>query len=74
MKESGGSSERGRVKRSRRNWGLLRTLGLSIGEVISAHAEALAGVLRDHLWGWAARSALHCQEMAASLCRRMVFR
>lgn len=51
MKESGGSSEQGRVRRSRRNWGLLRMSGFGRGVVIAAHAEALAGVLCDHLWG-----------------------
>lgn len=51
MKESGRSSEQGRVRRSRRNWGLLRTSGLGRGVVIAAHAEALAGMLCDHLRG-----------------------
>lgn len=47
MKESGGSSEQGRVRRSRRKWGLLRTSGLSRGVVTAAHVEALARVLCD---------------------------
>lgn len=41
----------GRVRRSRRNWGLPRMPGLRRGVVIAAHAEALAGVLCDNLWG-----------------------